>query len=74
MQSAKSGVSQVLGLPTKLICVPKAYIRSCYVLTVILINISESAFRFLGLTRHIIAFCYSSYLYVLLYLKLGINS
>jgi hypothetical protein len=26
MQSAKSGVSRVLGLPTKLICVPKAYI------------------------------------------------
>jgi hypothetical protein len=34
MQSAKSGVSRVLGLPAKLICVPKAYIRYCHVLTV----------------------------------------
>jgi len=34
MQSAKSGVSRVLGLPARLISVPKAYIRSCHVLTV----------------------------------------
>jgi hypothetical protein len=34
MQSAKSGVSRVLGLPTRLISMPKAYIRSCHVLTV----------------------------------------
>ena len=32
----KSGVSRVLSLPAKLISVPKAYIRSCYVLTVTL--------------------------------------
>jgi hypothetical protein len=32
MQSAKSGVSRVLGLPAKLISVPKAYIRSYHVL------------------------------------------
>jgi hypothetical protein len=36
MQSTKSGVSRVLGLPAKLISMPKAYIRSCYVLTVTL--------------------------------------
>jgi hypothetical protein len=34
MQSAKSGVSRVLGLPAKLISVPKATIRGCHVLTV----------------------------------------
>jgi hypothetical protein len=34
MQSAKSGVSRVLGLPTRLISMPEAYIRSCHVLTV----------------------------------------
>jgi hypothetical protein len=34
MQSAKSGVSRVLGLPAKLISVPEATIRGCYVLTV----------------------------------------
>jgi hypothetical protein len=34
MQSAKSGVSRVLGLPTKLISVPEATIRGCHVLTV----------------------------------------
>jgi len=43
MQSAKSGVSRVLGLPARLISVPevisvpKAYIRSCHVLTVTLV-------------------------------------
>jgi len=37
MQSAKSGVSRVLGLLARLISVPKAYIRSCYVLTVTVI-------------------------------------
>jgi hypothetical protein len=36
MQSTKSGVSRVLGLPAKLISVPEAYIRSCHVLTVTL--------------------------------------
>ena len=36
MQSTKSGVSRVLGLSTKLISMPKAYIRSYYILTVIL--------------------------------------
>jgi hypothetical protein len=34
MQSAKSGVSRVPGLPAKLISAPKASIRSCYVRTV----------------------------------------
>ena len=34
MQSAKSGVSRVLGLPAKLIGMPEADIRGCYVLTV----------------------------------------
>jgi multimeric flavodoxin WrbA len=34
MKSAKSGVSRVLGLPAKLISVPKATIRGCHVLTV----------------------------------------
>jgi hypothetical protein len=34
MQSAKSGVSRVLGLPAKLISVPEATIRGCHVLTV----------------------------------------
>jgi hypothetical protein len=34
MQSAKSGVSRVLGLPAKLIYMPEAYIRGCHVLTV----------------------------------------
>jgi hypothetical protein len=34
MQSAKSGVSRVLGLPAKLISAPEASIRSCHVLTV----------------------------------------
>jgi hypothetical protein len=36
MQSAKSGVSRVLGLPVKLISVPEATIRGCHVLTVTL--------------------------------------
>ena len=36
MQSTKLGVSRFLGLPTKLISMPKAYIRSYYVLTVTL--------------------------------------
>jgi hypothetical protein len=39
MQSAKSGVSRVLGLPAKLIYMPEAYIRGCYVLTVTLIDL-----------------------------------
>jgi hypothetical protein len=34
MQSAKSGVSRVPGLPAKLISAPEASIRSCHVLTV----------------------------------------
>jgi hypothetical protein len=34
MQSTKSGVSRVLGLPAKLIYMPEAYIRGCHVLTV----------------------------------------
>jgi hypothetical protein len=34
MQSVKSGVSRVLGLPTRLISMPEAYVRSCHVLTV----------------------------------------
>jgi hypothetical protein len=34
MQSTKSGVSRVLGLPTRLISMPKVYIESCNVLTV----------------------------------------
>ena len=34
MRSVKSGVSRVLGLPTKPISMPKVYIRSCHVLTV----------------------------------------
>jgi hypothetical protein len=34
MQSVKSGVSRVLGLPTKLISVPEADFRSRHVLTV----------------------------------------
>jgi hypothetical protein len=34
MQSAKSGVSRALGLPTKLIRMPEAHIRRCHVLTV----------------------------------------
>jgi hypothetical protein len=38
MQSAKSGVSRVLGLPAKLICVPEASIRGCHVLTVTEVN------------------------------------
>jgi hypothetical protein len=36
MQSAKSGVSRVPGLPAKLISAPEASIRSCHVLTVTL--------------------------------------
>ena len=43
MQSAKSGVSRVLGLPTKLIRMPEAHIRRCHVLTVTpWINVTHS--------------------------------
>ena len=34
MQSTKSEVSRVPGLPAKLISVPEEYIRGCHVLTV----------------------------------------
>jgi hypothetical protein len=44
MQSAKSGVSRVLGLPAKLISAPEASIRSCHVRTVTITTaIVESA-------------------------------
>jgi hypothetical protein len=43
MQSAKSGVSRVLGLPAKLISAPEASIRSCHVLTVTRISEEISA-------------------------------
>jgi hypothetical protein len=38
MQSAKSGVSRVPGLPAKLISAPEASIRSCHVLTVTVVH------------------------------------
>jgi hypothetical protein len=41
MQSAKSGVSRVLGLPAKLIYMPEAYIRGCHVLTVTVSDYNE---------------------------------
>jgi hypothetical protein len=43
MQSAKSGVSRVLGLPAKLISVPEATIRGCHVLTVTLISLLKGS-------------------------------
>jgi hypothetical protein len=42
MQSAKLGVSRVLGLPAIPASMPKAYLRSCHVLTVTLEHNSRS--------------------------------
>jgi hypothetical protein len=47
MQSAKSGVSRVLGLPAKLISVPEATIRGCHVLTVTLLVPKIDCFKVL---------------------------
>jgi len=46
MQSTKSGVSRVPGLPTKLISVPKEYIRGYHVLTVIYSNYSKEGYTY----------------------------